>query len=199
MFKFILPTILIGVAITGFFLLTNPLYKEITLKREQVASYNEALDNSKALEAERDKLTQKYNSFDPENLSKLQKLLPDNVDNIRLILEIEKIALPYGMTLKDVKYDATKKDTKDAALTQAVDMQEGENFSNRDYGILSLEFSTQGTYSNFINFIKDLENNLRIVDISSIQFTSSAELGLNPSLPEAYKYNFIIKTYWLKN
>lgn len=196
MFKFILPVILIGVAITGFFVLTSPLYKDITLEREQVASYNEALDNSKALEAERDKLTQKYNSFDPENLSKLQKLLPDNVDNIRLILEIEKIALPYGMVLKDVKYDATKKNT---TTPETVAVEGEENFSNKDYGVLSLEFSTQGTYSNFINFIKDLENNLRIVDISSIQFTSSANLGLNSSLPEAYKYSFTIKTYWLKN
>ena len=84
--KFILPTVLIGIAVAGFFMFTSPFYEGISLKKEQIASYNEALDNSKALEAERDKLTQKYNSFDPENLAKLQKLLPDNVDNIRLIL-----------------------------------------------------------------------------------------------------------------
>src|ERR1035437_1839059 len=100
MFKYILPIILIGVAVAGFFILADPLYQGVSLKRTQIASYNEALNNSKALEAERDKLTQKYNSFDPDNLAKLQKLLPDNVDNIRLILEIEKIASPYGMVLK---------------------------------------------------------------------------------------------------
>jgi hypothetical protein len=194
MFKFILPIILIGAAIAGFFILTNPLYKNIILEREQVASYDEALNNSKALEAERDKLTQKYNSFDPENLIKLQKLLPDNVDNIRLILEIEKIASPYGMVLKDVKYDATKKDATSQAIAQKT-----ENSSRKDYDVWSLEFSTQGTYNNFVNLIKDLENNLRIVDISSIQFSSNASMGLNPSLSEAYKYNFKIKTYWLKN
>ncbi len=194
MFKFILPIILIGAAIAGFFMLTNPLYKNISLEREQVASYNEALNNSKALEAERDKLTQKYNSFDPENLIKLQKLLPDNVDNIRLILEIEKIASPYGMVLKDVKYDATKKDATSQAITQ-----KAENSLHKDYDVWNLEFSTQGTYNNFVNLIKDLENNLRIVDISSIQFSSNASMGLNSSLSEAYKYNFKIKTYWLKN
>ncbi|MEK7104637.1 MAG: hypothetical protein AAB868_01185 [Patescibacteria group bacterium] len=199
MLRYILPTILIGIAVAGFFIVVNPLYKEISLERGQVASYNEALNNSKALEAERDKLTQKYNSFDPENLSKLQKLLPDNVDNIRLILEIEKIASPYGMVLKNVKYDATDKNT---AVSQTIGtIQGGGSFSNKDYGIWNLEFSTQGTYNNFISFIKDLESNLRIVDISSIQFSSNAStsLGLNPSLPEAYKYDFKIKTYWLKN
>lgn len=197
MFKFILPTILIGAAVAGFFVIVNPLYENISLKREQVASYDEALNNSKALEAERDKLTQKYNSFYPENLSRLQKLLPDNVDNIRLILEIEKIASPYGMVLKDVKYDTANKDT---AIPQAVSaLQKEEASARKNYDVWNLEFSTQGTYNNFINFVKDLENNLRIVDISSIQFFSNTSVGLNPSLAEAYKYSFKIRTYWLKN
>ena len=197
MLRFILPIILIAVAITGFFAFTNPLYQDISLAREKIASYDEALNNSKALEAERDKLTQKYNSFDPENLSKLQKLLPDNVDNIRLILEIEKIALPYGMALKDVKYDTAN---ENPAVSQTGVVKGGKTAGTlKDYGVWNLEFSTQGTYNNFINFIKDLESNLRIVDVSSIQFSSSATLGFNPSLQEAYKYNFKIKTYWLKN
>lgn len=197
MFRYILPIILIGVAIAGFFLLTDPIYKSISLERGQVASYNEALDNSKALEAERDKLTQKYNSIDPENLSKLQKFLPDNVDNIRLILEIEKIASPYGMALKDVKYDATN---DNVATSPTIGVAKGgTNSLNKDYGTWNLEFSTQGTYNNFNSFVKDLENNLRIVDISSIQFSSGGKIGLSPSLQEAYKYNFKIRTYWLKN
>jgi hypothetical protein len=196
MFRFILPVILIGIAIAGFFILTNPLYQDISLKRDQIASYNEALGNSKALESERDKLTQKYNEINPEDLSKLKKLLPDNVDNIRLILEIEKIASPYGMALKDVKYNTT-----DTAVTptnpQTAQTNTGE--TKKDYGVWNLEFSTQGTYNNFLNLIKDLENNLRVVDISSIEFSSSLTPGLNPSLAQAYKYDFKIKTYWLKN
>ena len=196
MFRYILPTILIGVAIAGFFLFTNPLYQNISSEREQIASYNEALDNSKALEAQRDQLTQKENSISTDDLSKLQKLLPDNVDNIRLILEIEKVASPYGMVLKDVKYDTANNET---TPLQTAGVVQGESLSNKNYGVWNLEFSTQGTYNNFVNFIKDLENNLRIVDISSIEFSSNANIGLNPSLPEAYKYDFKIRTYWLKN
>ena len=197
MFRFILPIVFVGVAIAGFFTLTNPFYQDISKERMEIASYNEALDNSKALEAERDKLTQKYNSFDPEDLSRLQKLVPDNVDNIRLILEIDKIASPYGMVLKDVKYNASDQDSVSSPVAAAI--KGGKNSLNKDYSVWDLEFSAQGTYSNFINFIKDLENNLRIVDVSSIRFSSSSNLGLNPSLPVAYKYSFKIKTYWLKN
>ena len=106
----------------------------------EIASYDEALDNSKALEAERDKLTQKYNSFNPEDLSRLQKLLPDNVDNIRLILEIEKIASPYGMALKDVKYNVSDQDTVASPVAAAI--KGGKNSLNKDYSVWDLEFST---------------------------------------------------------
>lgn len=194
MFRNIIPIILIGIAITGFFMFTNPMYTEFVDIKSQMASYDEALSNSKMLENERDKLTKIYNSIDTSNLEKLQKLLPDGVDNIRLVLEIEKLALPYGMILKDVKYAtiATNKMKDVAGGLKA-------NASEKDYGTWDLEFSTEGTYSNFLSFLKDLENNLRIVDVVSIDFSSDTGSGLNPTSQEAYKYNLKIKTYWLKN
>lgn len=194
MVKFVIPAILIGLALALFFIVANPIYLEIKDLRLLSISYNEALDNSKALEAERDKLTAKYNTFDPDYLAKLEKLMPDSVDNIRLILEIEKLALPYGMVLQDVGYDTTT----EKGITGGGG-QPGITTSRLPYGIWNLSFSTAGTYGNFVNFLKDLENNLRIVDVSSIDFSSEGVEGLNPSLPQAYKYDFNIQTYWLRN
>ena len=197
MFRFVIPVILIGVAITGFFVLVNPMYKEVSALKAQAASYNQALDNSKALEDERDKLTKKYSDIDPENLEKLLKLLPDSVDNIRLILEIEKIASPYGMVLKDVKYDTEKKDTSpDGSISPIAQLN--NDLANKDFGAWDLEFSTEGSYPNFLNFMRDLESNLRIVDVSSIQFTAGDTTSKNIT-SENYKYGFKIRTYWLKN
>lgn len=199
MMRFITPIILLGLAITLFFLFTNPIYNDISKLRAEVASYNEALDNSKALENERDKLTAKYNSISRDDLMRLEKLLPQNVDNIRLILEIEQIALPYGMILKDVKYDATDKTEN---LEGVVQGGNADRDKPKDYGIFDLEFSTSGTYDNFISFTKDLESNLRIVDMSSISFLSTpvvSTTGPKITSSEIYTYNFKIKTYWLKN
>jgi hypothetical protein len=134
------------------------------------------------------------------------------VDNIRLILEIEQIALPYGMALKDVKYNTTtEKDLKAKATAESLGGVVGGGISqqiNKDYGIWELQFSSIGTYNNFLNFTKDLEKNLRIVDISSVEFSSSDsyDSGIKgvssknvPAASQVYKYNFTIKTYWLKN
>lgn len=201
MLRFIMPIILIAIGVTTLFMFTNPIYGDISLLRAEVASYNEALGNSKALENERDKLTTKFNSIDPTNLTKLQKLLPDNIDNIRLILEIEQIASPYGMVLKDIKYNPTE--SADAKAATVGGVQGGgavRTVENGDYGVWDLEFSTASSYDNFINFTKDLESNLRMVDIASVNFSS--DVGSVSSLGAStapYKYDFKIKTYWLKN
>jgi hypothetical protein len=200
MIRLITSFVLIGIAVATFFVFANPLYSDISQLQVQSAFYNEALTNSKALENERDKLTAKYNTIAGDNLTKIKKLLPDNIDNIRLILEIGKIALPYGMVLKNVKYNVVEK--TDAAATSVQGAVQGGNvaaISNKDYGIWNLEFSTEGTYNNFLNFLRDLESNLRIVDISSITFSS--DVGVRPGsfLPDVYTYDFKIKTYWLKN
>jgi len=201
--RFIIPLFLLVLSVAVFFVFTNPIYNEISLLRTEVASYDEALNNSKALENERDKLTAKLNSINPDSLLKLQKLLPNNIDNIRLILEIEQIAFPYGMALKDIKYNATPVATTAAAGAAAISQTtQGvgsvQNPSN-DYGVWDLSFSTVGSYNNFLNFTRDLESNLRIVDVSSIEFSSSGDTRSSTSTTEAYKYDFKIRTYWLKN
>jgi hypothetical protein len=195
MVRFITPIILIGVAIAAFFVITNPLYEDVKALHAKASSYDEALNNSKALENERDKLTAKYNSISTDNLSRIKKLLPDSIDNIRLILEIGQIASPYNMVLKNVKYNSS-----DEATTPDAGVLAGGNVPvNKDYGSWNLEFSTSGTYNDFINFLGDLESNLRIVDISSISFSSDVGTKANPNLPDIYTYNFKITTYWLKN
>lgn len=181
----------------GIAMFINPLYDEINVLKAQASSYDEALNNSKALENERDKLSKKYNSIDPDNLYRLSKLLPNNVDNIRLILEIEKIAAPYSMVLRDVKYNTVDPTANQGGASQGMPAQEGG--AAQDYGSWDLEFSTQGTYANFISFVKSLEKNLRLVDIASVEFSSVPIVGQGQTSSNIYKYLFKIKTYWLKD
>jgi Tfp pilus assembly protein PilO len=197
--RLITPIILIALTVALFFTFTSPMYNKLAALRAESASYNEALSNSKQLENERDKLTQKYNTIGAENIARLNKFLPENVDNIRLILEIEKIASPYGMQLKNVKYNSQAK--PDPATPGSNVIQGGNIGQTKDYGAWDLEFNTTGSYSNLVNFVKDLEKNLRIVDVTSIDFSSEASTpsGTTTIPSQNYEYHFHIKTYWLKN
>jgi Tfp pilus assembly protein PilO len=199
--RYITPIFLIGIAVAFFFMVTNPLYNSISASKDVSASYSQALDTSKELQNERDQLTAQYNNIDPVNLTKLQTLLPDNVNSIRLILEIGQIASPYGMSISNVKYDAAAPSSTADTATVVQAGSTGDTQSN-DYGTFDLEFSTSGTYDNFMNFTRDLESNLRIIDISSVSFSSDTAVGGangKTTSPEIYNYDFKVKTYWLKN
>lgn len=191
MIKVIFPTLMLLGSIGLFVFFTNPTYTALQNANKTSDAYDQALNNSKELLKVRNDLTEKYNNLARSDRDRLLKLMPDNVDNIRLIIDIENIALKYGMKPKDVKYDAR---TAKAAVGQIQPATPEESIrSQKDYGSFQLEFSVTGTYQNFLNFIKDIEKSLRLVDIESISFQSS------DSGNTALKYSVRIKTYWLKN
>jgi len=198
--RFIIPILLIGLSGAGFFILISPKYQEVVALKAQVSAYDKALTNSKTLEDERDKVIKKSNDITATNKEKIEKMLPDSIDNIRLILEIQELASVYGMSLKDVRYEDEKKAEEGAA--EVVQVGIIDESSNEDYGVWDLEFTTEGSYSNFINFTKDIEKNLRLVDISSVKFsslTATNSKGVSIAPTDNYNYTFKIKTYWLKN
>ena len=72
------------------------------------------------------------------------------------------------------------------------------------YGIFPIEFVVDGNYDTFLAFLKDLEHNLRLVDIKSVSFvvpsaaaTSAVSSGVTTN-PNIYSYTLKIETYWLK-
>ncbi|MBP6879572.1 MAG: hypothetical protein KBF62_00940 [Candidatus Pacebacteria bacterium] len=188
MFKFLFPIILIGVAVGGFFVFTNPIRGEILELKTTVGAYTKALDNSRELSEVRDQLASKRSSFAEEDLDKLEKLLPDSVENIKLVLEIEQMAATHGMALKNVEYDPAfaDEDSKDSR-------GRADSFdTNQEYGTFELVFTTEGPYDRFLGLLRDLEYSLRIVDVKNIEFSATEQ-------KDVYQYTFTINTYWLKN
>jgi Tfp pilus assembly protein PilO len=186
---------MLAISVGAFVLYVNPAYQELNALKVQKAEYDEALNNSKILQTIRGTLSDKYKSFNPNDLARLEKLLPDNVDNIKLILEIQRIASTYGMTLQNVKFDTDT--VANQTANQAGFVTSGAALAaapKKDYGTFDLEFSTSGSYGNFVNFLADLERSLRIVDVKSVTFTSTVAAG-----SDTYKYDFKITTYWFKS
>ena len=202
MFRFITPIILFGVSVAAFFFYINPTYKEIKVLQAQQASYDQALNNSRQLQSVRDVLVGKYNTFAAEDIKKLKKMLPDAVDNIRLIIDIDGIASKYGMKLTNVKYDTSTKTASASGVPQPIQGSGTDLLAQtKPYGSFDLEFSTKGSYANFTSFVKDLEKSLRIVDVNSVSFSSTeGDISTGSTGASApYKYDFKIKTYWLKS
>lgn len=191
--RFIVPTILLILSVTSFVVFTNPSYKEVKSLKAQVAQYDTALTNSRKLQEQRDALGAKYRSLPSDQLERLEKLLPDNADNIRLIIDIQQMAQSYGMSLATIKFDAGQTGGAAAAASPLSSATSAEvAAASRDYGIFDLTFSTTATYENFLKFLKDVESSLRLVDVQSVDFSAG-----DPSKGTT-TFTVKLRTYWLK-
>lgn len=180
MSKLITPIILILVAGAVFFALISPGYERIKNLKVEGGQYGEALEKSRQLQEIRDELLAKYNNFSSSDLDDLKKIVPDHVDNVRLIIEIDSIASQYGMVVRD------------ASLSQQESKEEGIIISpGRQKEEITLSFSVVSSYDSFLRFLADLEKSLRIVDIESVSFLASDV--------DSNEYNIDVKTYWLSS
>jgi Tfp pilus assembly protein PilO len=175
----IISILLIAASLGGFFMYVDPTYMEIKKAQAEKAEYTRALDNSKKLQAERDRFLEKYNAVAAEDMASLLKLLPDNIDNVRLIIDIDEMAKDHNLPISGFKAEALAEDSKTIGA------------SRTSYGTLTLSFSISASYNAFLAFMRDLEKSLRILDITAISFNAS-------DTSSVYDYKVTIKTYWLK-
>ena len=118
-------------------------------------------------------------------------MLPDHAENIGLILELDSIASRYKLALTNV--DVSAEDVQSAKTPREIQSAVG---ATAPYAAVTLHFSSQGTYENFRAFMHDLEQSLRIVDLSMLTLTSDRAAVAGGS--GAYNFDATIKTYWLK-
>jgi Tfp pilus assembly protein PilO len=186
--KHLTPIILIILAIGIFFTVTKTKLDDLKVIRAVNAQYQSAIKNAKQLIKVRDDVLETYNKITDDDRERLDKMLPNNVDNVRLIIDIDDIASRHGFTLRNVKTSAATDGTKSTAQSSApAQVQSG---SINQYNTVTLSFNVTSTYEKFIDFLRDLEQSLRIIDISKISLSAS-DNGV-------YDYGVEIKTYWLK-
>lgn len=205
---------IVGVVLAGsiFFLYTKPTYDSSQEIRANIAQNDAALDKAAELQKLRQTLLSRFNTFDPTDLDRLQKLLPDHVDNVRLILDLDKLAERGGLALQNVDVSSAQKQTaKSQTALGAI------GASNQKYDSLTLTFSTIATYTDFVRFLSSLESSLRIVDLVSLTIApatggAAVVTSATNAFPTTnarnvvpvrqteplYTYNITLRTYWLK-
>lgn len=193
--KFISSIAFIIITIALFIFIINPMYADVQSLTADVSSYSTALNNSTELQKTRDSLVNEYKNVKQEDKDRLNHFLPSTIGNIELILEIEKIANLHGMPIGDIRFETTGLESNVASGTVAV---VGSN-DNLPYGTFPMEFTIQGKYDTFVLFLKDLEHNLRLVDVNAISFVVPASAsGASTTDASIYTYSLKVNTYWLK-
>ncbi len=177
--KQLIPIILILASVGIFVFFTNAEYQNVKMLKTELAGYESALGKSRLVLAKREELQNKYKQFSRADLTYLVKMLPDHVDNVQLILDINGIARKHGMSIGRIQIN---KDEKSANAPV------GPN--TLPYASILVSFRTTASYSSFVSFMKDLEQGLRLVDVTDLTFRADTK-GQN-------EYAVTIRTYWLK-
>lgn len=222
----ITPIILILTSVGLFFGYINPTYtamtgsadiasKSIQELQSEENDYKDALNKTREIELVRGGLLSKFNALKDSDKEKIAKLLPDHIDSVRLIIDMNNIAAKYGMSLTNLVLTASgvlpvvKATTAGNATPTAGGATGAPTFvgpDERQYDSIKLGFTVTGTYDNFIQFLKEIEESLRVVDITSLSFGT-----IKPTIPilgqgavsstpvsNLYTYTMTVRTYYLK-
>jgi len=179
-FIFSLITILISVAV--FVVIVIPRFNGIKELRNEQAELVSAVSSGADLRVRRDELTRQYNAVSQNSLAKLKSLLPDSIDNVKLILELDALARTYGLPIQNVRV----REVEDTTVTQ-----QSTVVTDSRYGTTRLELTLEGRYDRFRSFLEDMEKSLRLIDVESVTFTA-------PEDETVYTYIITLRTYWLR-
>ncbi|HUO55946.1 MAG TPA: type 4a pilus biogenesis protein PilO, partial [Candidatus Paceibacterota bacterium] len=168
---------------------------QVQVVQSNIDEYNQALDKVQQLQTLKQTLLSRYNSFSPDDITRLQTMLPTQVDNIGLILDLDTLANKYGMTLQNVVINSPT----DQSGTVGADSV----MSSSTPSALLVSFSLQGTYSQLQQYLTALQQSLRIVDLVKLDIGGGAGEANNNSgsgstpANTGYKFDITLQTYWL--
>lgn len=167
--------------------LINPQYRTFQDLAEKGKVYNNALDQAIQVRDGREKLIASNIKISEDDKALLNKLLPDSVDTVRLVMDLNGIASKYGIVIRKIDLNQAEKQ-QGKSQNQIVVIGKDQSLVDE----LPLSFSLSTSYQNFIRFLDDLEVSLRIIDVTSISVSPST------SGTGAYDFTVTAKTYSLK-
>jgi hypothetical protein len=185
------PVIALIIAVALFFGYINPTRTgTIAATKAQIDSYESALEAAERFKEKESELIIERANIPSDGLARLETFLPNGVDNVQIILDLNTLAARSGITLSD--FD-TRETGRLGTDTQASGSLIGANTvaleSQNPIDSIELTISATGTYSSFRTFLEGIEQSLRLLDV--------VEVTVEDSTSGVYTYDMTIRLYWL--
>ncbi len=177
----ILPSLALLFAIGIFFAYVRPTWSgSIAATRAAIASDDQALIAAQKYIAQQNQLASARDAIDPKDLEALTTFLPDSVDNVRLILDLNALAARSGISVMNIDVTANSTlGTKNAPVTPLSSV-----------GSIDISLSASGTFMAFQAFLRGVEKSARLLDIRDIVVKGSDT--------NIYEYQMTLRLYWLR-
>lgn len=186
--KLIYPIIFFALTVFGFFWYLQPTYAEIQTLQGQISSYDETLSQVDQLQTELNNQLEKRDSISNQQLQQLNRLLPETVDTVRFLIELDQIAAQHGMSVDDVSFSG--------APTRFGGSGGNNSGAASGYNSLEASFSVSGSYTDVQNLMRDIERSSRLLDITNFSLTVPGDGGEESLRIGSNEYQFTLRTYW---
>jgi Tfp pilus assembly protein PilO len=183
--KNVFSLILIALSFGLLFAYIIPQYDSLSTLNATKANYESALASAHKLSTVRDALLANYNSISDADKANLAKMIPSTFDPVKLVSDISTDAAQYGMSISQVKIGTSA----GAAAPSAVTVSPTASSTYQTYQVA---FSTTGQYVSFVQFLKDIESSVQLLDLQklTISSTQASKAG-----PEVLTFNVTLDTY----
>lgn len=193
---FITLILFVGASLLVIFYL-QPKWNEFNLLRQEVGKLNEIGGELDEISAKRDALLESINGISKDNLSRLDSALPQGPHASELLVLLEQIAIRNNLLLKQIDISSpteNKQTSKNATRLAAGQPITGTAALQPKPQIviasLPMTFTVIGNYSSLKSFLREIEQNLRVIDLTDISFTA-------PGTKEtSMDFSMKVKTYY---
>ncbi len=174
---------LVILSVGVFYLYVEPQYTKVQDLIIQKTEYKDALDKAEQVAIKRDELLTEYNSISKANMTRLDRILPVNLNTVKLVSDINSVAGRHGITIRSVGVTEPVADNAREVATGA---------TKKPFQTTTIHFLFDADYIKLKSFLRDLEASLQLIDIQTIKISKITDLtGM-------YSYDVSIQTYWIK-
>lgn len=194
MFKTLTPLFALLISVGLFLTYVRPTLGDIKDVQEQEKQYADAITNAQELQKELGEKLAQTDAFTPVEIDRLDAMLPDSVDEVSTLLDLDALARTHRLSFSDITVKKAEVGSSEEMVT-ASDSSSGEmedqsstlGASASAFTPLDISFTLSGTYEDFRGFLASLEKSLVFYDVTSLEF--SAGEG------DAFSYSMTIRTY----
>ncbi len=184
--KSILPLSLIGICIAVYFFYVSPTVGEVKTLRAKKAEYSNVLQKAQELKVKRDAILTEYSSLSEDEVSRLNKIIPDKFDTVLFANDIFSMASQSGLSFSDFKAVSPTTDSRSGVEVEVPDTSL--------YKTNPVTFKLKGTYLQFLKLLPKFEASLHLMDITGLHIRPSVD----PKTPEGVEILVELNTYSLK-
>jgi hypothetical protein len=181
----VLPLLALILAVGAYFAYVNPNWSgAIAQSKAAIALDDQALTAANDYKSQQDTLAAARDAISPADLKRLSVFLPDSVDNVGLILDLNALAARSGLSLANI--DAIS----DSGSVPAATAGSLSSINGNPTGSVNLSLSAVGTFTSFEAFLSGIERSARLLDVQDV-VVGGSDNGV-------YTYTMSMRLYWLR-